>query len=99
MLNALIFFPPELSLELRGVRGGLPVVRHLLHDGHERVAADGRDGLRLPRHIQQHAEPLPHAAQGQQLECCCRSQQIKSSFGTPENSLCCSGHTNCAPSV
>ena len=64
MLNALIFFSPELSLELRRVRRGLPVVRHLLHDGHERVAADGRDGLRLPRHIQQHAEPLPHAAQG-----------------------------------
>ena len=54
----------EFSVELRGLRGGVPFVRHLLPDGHHRVAADGRDGLRLPRHLQQHAEPLPHAAQG-----------------------------------
>ena len=59
----------ELSVELRRLRRGLPLVRHLLHDGHERVATDGGDGLRLPRHIQQHAKPLPHAAQGHQLSC------------------------------
>ena len=59
----------EFPVELRGVRGGVPLLRHLLHDGHERVATDGGDGLRLPRHLQQHAEPLPHAAQGHQLSC------------------------------
>ena len=41
----------EFPVELRGVRGGVPVVRHLLPDGHQRVAADGRDRLRLSRHI------------------------------------------------
>ena len=65
MLGDEIF--PELSLELRRVRRGLPVVCHILYDGHERVAADGGDGLRLSRHIQQHAKPLPHAAQGKQI--------------------------------
>ena len=54
----------EFPVELRGVRGGVPVVRHLLPDGHQRVAADGRDRLRLPCHLQQHEKPLPHAAQG-----------------------------------